>query len=654
MSVTVPVRRSRLALLAALSAGSLGVLSLSACNGVLPLGKGSVPIELRVDANRDGKVDLTGESDKNGQEATVERGAVFLANVDDDAGRCEPAQDGVIRPLNDLADCHDGTDDIVNGPEDEKDLAPIRTVPRDVPEDATAQVKVDGAAAERTRLFLKRDDQWKMITEKDQITAAELKKGLVLGLEGRDVLRDADTWDGVAEVHISVTSGGRKNESTVKLRQAPLLAQHAAQKAVTVFIGPEESGHADAPGFKDGLKKLVEAEGATLNQLTDSDDLWARGLFEPMYQQLPTETGEMHSMRVLALSDQARDANRSVYRLRGQDVGVIRTGTAESEETLNSMGNHENLPPHRVGDRNFPLGRPLVGHRLSVPTDYPRGDEKPKAPEKPAEDGGGNPGTEEPVITPVLHRQAPTEDKKPEEKTPRTPSEATTKFFRAQSNAEPLILDVGFLRTGHVGEIVQVVPADTERGWRIAVADPKAGSELVDRLLKDGRGGQPYARNEAESLEQTWNPATRRHNANAAEIMTKNVDRLRQALDLKDDEIIRVPVLFRTAEKIYDDENGSQPRSDDPNDNGYVTSLLPNAVDGLVLRKGKIVLPEEHGPQDGQGKDVLQEAVKEAYTKAGLEVAFLDDRRPLHIDEADIHQGTNVFREMTSDAVKKP
>ncbi|WP_116115817.1 protein-arginine deiminase family protein [Austwickia chelonae] len=655
MSETVPVRRSRLALLAALSVGSLSVLSLSACTGSLPGGKGSVSIDLRVDANRDGKVDLAGDSDKDGKEASVTRGAVFLANVDDDSARCETNQDGGIRPLGDLASCHDGADEIVNGPEDEKDLAPVRTVPKDVPEGTTAEIWVEGAAAERTRLFLKRGDQWSPITRKDKINAEELKKGLTMGLEGRDVLRDLKAWDGVAEIHISVTSDGRKNDSSVKLRQAPLIAHHHLQKASSVFIGPDESGHGDAPAFKDALKKTVEAEGATLSQLV-GDELRTGGLFEPMYQQLPTESGEPHTMRVMALSDQARDGSAAVYLMRGQDVGVIRTGNADSEETLNSMSNYETLPPHSVGDRKFSLGRAVVGHRLTKPTDYPRGHEKPKEPEKPADNGAGGGGNviEEPMISPALHQKSADEDKKNEErkyedKDPRTPSESTSTFFRAQSDAEPLVLDVGFLRTGHVDEIVQVLPADTTRGWKVAIADPKAGSDLVEHLIRDGRGGQPHAKGEPESLEQVWNPETKRHNANAAEIMAKNVDRLREALDLKDDDIVRVPVLYRLAERVYDDENRSRERADDPNDNRYVSSLLPNAVSSLVLHRGKVVVPEQHGPQDAQGKDVFAEAVKEAYAKAGASVIFLDDRRPLHLDETGIHQGTNSWRETTSE-----
>ena len=45
--------------------------------------------DLRVDANRDGKVDLTGATDQEGKGTwTAKSGAVFLANIDDDEKTC--------------------------------------------------------------------------------------------------------------------------------------------------------------------------------------------------------------------------------------------------------------------------------------------------------------------------------------------------------------------------------------------------------------------------------------------------------------------------------------------------------------------------------------------------------------------------------------
>jgi protein-arginine deiminase len=106
--------------------------------------------DLRVDANRDGRIDLTGQSDQRGEDrAGVESGAVFLPNLDDDARRCKmTGPDGKPLPEAQVIACRDGADTVVNGARDEKDLARIRSVPMgSLANDAVATVGVTGPGA---------------------------------------------------------------------------------------------------------------------------------------------------------------------------------------------------------------------------------------------------------------------------------------------------------------------------------------------------------------------------------------------------------------------------------------------------------------------------------------------------------------------------
>lgn len=68
-------------------------------------------MDLRVHASRDGVGDVTGASDAAKRTASLPAGAVFLANVDDDAGRC-PQPRGHLVPEQRLAACHDHADHV--------------------------------------------------------------------------------------------------------------------------------------------------------------------------------------------------------------------------------------------------------------------------------------------------------------------------------------------------------------------------------------------------------------------------------------------------------------------------------------------------------------------------------------------------------------
>ncbi|MBB4710297.1 hypothetical protein BJ965_000179 [Streptomyces luteogriseus] len=212
-------------------AGSV-VLAMAAAGSVLAGPAGSAfaaeaggRADLRADVNRDGRVDVTGGSDSDGEDGwSVERGAVYLPNLDDDTKRCPAAGPGGA-PLSDakLAACNDGSDTKVNGTEDAADLARIRSVPLpDLPADATGSLKI-ATGGTHAHLFLKRAGKWILVTPATRLTAAELRSGAEFGVEATDVVRDAAKWDGRAVVRLTVTAGQKSTSDAVTLRVAPLL-----------------------------------------------------------------------------------------------------------------------------------------------------------------------------------------------------------------------------------------------------------------------------------------------------------------------------------------------------------------------------------------------------------------------------------------------
>ena len=87
----------------------------------------AITADLRADVNRDGLVTAADEAGETSWSAR--RGAIFLANVDDDERRCtvDPGELEAVGPAVDakLAACNDSADERINGPRDLADLAPL-------------------------------------------------------------------------------------------------------------------------------------------------------------------------------------------------------------------------------------------------------------------------------------------------------------------------------------------------------------------------------------------------------------------------------------------------------------------------------------------------------------------------------------------------
>ncbi|MBB5800015.1 hypothetical protein [Streptomyces caelestis] len=151
---------------------------------------GGGPARRREPGRPRGRRGIGGSSDEAGEEAwRPGRGAVFLANVDDDSRRCRlrPGDLDRIDPAVDerLAACHDAADERVNGVRDEADLAPLRVPPLAVGDQASGRLEVPAAQRPYVRLFVRRDGALRAL--RGPLTARELRAGVELALEGRDV-----------------------------------------------------------------------------------------------------------------------------------------------------------------------------------------------------------------------------------------------------------------------------------------------------------------------------------------------------------------------------------------------------------------------------------------------------------------------------------
>lgn len=592
MSSLVPDRRA-LALAVA--------LCLSLLHFAGPAAAADPVADLRVDANRDGTVDVLGDSDDAGED---DGKALYLANIDDDSQRCpKPTRD---TPDEVLAGCNDAADDIVNGAADALDLARVQSVPIDVPAGATGTIAVTGDV----RVFVQVAGEWQPLTPDTTFDAAALQAGLTLGVEGLQPRSPSTTP--TAELTLTVDQAGQTTSDSATLGLAALVTHNHLQATDSLMVmkpmGPA-SFRQEQERFNADLARLAAGAGVTDLKLI-RDEFWVQDFVEPMYAVMPGPEGPQ-TMRVLLRSDQPR-AQWDLYSLRGPDVAVHWLGQATTGDTVDSFGNLETIPPYP----GHPAGRIILGSQRAI--------------------GLGH------------------------------PTERLRTFLGAQqAGLDPLMLNTSFLHVGHVDEFVQFLPADTERGWRVAIADPRAGLGLLRRAVKSGLGDKKLLRGDLTDIGapdpsrqasgeappvapgggvvgDEYNPTVRqalrskkwdlvRHNRRAAKAIRVNLQRIKAATGVTSDEIVRVPVLF-TAFKRPDGKPAA------------LGALVPDAVNNIVLGD-QLIVATQFTVRTKKGKDLFGSAVRKAYGSAGYDVKYLADKY-YHFGGGEVHCGTNTLRAM--------
>ncbi|GLY47233.1 protein-arginine deiminase family protein [Lentzea sp. NBRC 102530] len=585
---------------------------------------------LLADTDRSGTVDWADQSGKT--RWTQGRGAIFLPNLDDDAKRCEVTEedlrDRAIAVDERLAACNDAQDDVLNGARDAQDFAPLRTMPRNTKADGTIEL---GANQGRyARLWVERDGTWTSLNDKGTLTAAELRKGVKLGLEGKDVIRDKAVWDGT--VTVTLRTGG--SADSVQLRVAPLILQNDLKAPSKVVTSKPISPGLDTgyPQFVAGLKAAMKAAHLPDEalQVVANDDRWFQDIFEPTTASMPGPNGEPQVMRVLLRSANyrpgmefegvhhppaLRPAGRVVFSaLRGPDVGVVQQYTAERgpevDDSLNSTGNYESLPPYRGHE----LGRPLFGSTQA-----------------------------------------------------RMPDPTFAKMIGDQY-AEPVVIDTSWLAVGHSDETVHAIPARNARGWTLMVADPRLALDVLRKATKDGHGSAVLFEGTGERDKPTIDQALAdqdflARNETAAKHIDTQLAVLTRETGLQDRELVRVPVLFQefrwpqlaaaadelTASGRITREQltalGERMRTGQAPDSIFVahSAGIPN---GISLGGGVFGAPDPHGPRVG-GVDLFKTRTEQALTGTPVKIKWVEDWDFLHAGAGEVHCGTNAFREPT-------
>ncbi len=547
---------------------------------------GTIVADIRADSNRDGDVRFD-ESDGEKTRWDGTAGAVFLANIDDDQERCKKKGDDLS-----IAACNDAADDVVNGPDDALDLARIKTRPwPEAPEGTTARIEIaTEAAQELVRLFKKTGpgpEDFEVLALEDGLSREEVQAGLELGIEAKDIVRDASSWDGYVDVRFVVTTPEGEASDTVRLRVSPVMTFHHLLKAEKVWISDTGS-----PGNADTRKDLSKICDPTL---IDDVDPWTQDFFETGYASMPGPGGAQHVMHVSYRSanveapqekkNPLRPAGQVVFTtMRGKDSAGVQQFDVRHEprmDSLNSFGNFETVPPYG----EFPLGRVLRGR---TKTFYP--------------------------------------------------DRAFTKMIDAQSIQLPAIdIDTSWLVVGHVDETLSFVQAKSPRGWVLLANDARLAKKMLEEQVAKGNGSVPMfvGKNWIDWDTEKEIPAqitiadvladteVMKASADAAVEVDGQVAAIVAETGLTDAEIVHVPFLHMTY-------------------GGLSIAYQPGMVNGLYLGDGRFLAPDPHGPVI-EGKDIFQEAMKNALAPYGVTVTFIEDWE-YHVSMGEVHCGTNATR----------
>ncbi|MCY1646621.1 protein-arginine deiminase domain-containing protein [Caulobacter sp. SL161] len=577
-------------------------------------GAARAPVIL-ADTNRDGVVTMADADDK--AVWTSQRGAILLPNIGDSAKRCSDVSNPNITDAQ-LEACNDAEGDVARAPDY---FAPVMTLPtQGASNSASGQVAAIGPGAEKIRVFIQRKGKWAYVGPNDRLSAKEVREGARFGVDSRDVVRDAAVWDGRVTLRFTVSDRGQTSHDQVAMRVAPVLVHNHLEKAVDVFA-PESGKWEPHKTFISDLSTALKSAGfqGRLRQIP-TRDIWAQDFVEFGYVSMPAPGGSK-VLRIAIRSPQpTRSAGRALFTLRGPDMGVVQLGGAGYHQT-DSFGNLETVPPYEHNGKRYPVGRVIYGD---------------------AADG----------VAP--HRDM-------------------TTFFTAQQDQAPIMLDTSWLIIGHVDEFVQFLPADTPRGWTIAVKDVASGLALLRDAQRRGFGAtKAFSRPDApqQTIDEVLaDKAFLEDNELGRRRVELNLDLLKAETGITESEVVRVPGLFHTAEfaaslpKARQHEASAPPQDAPPppvDDNlplmaeaitygpGSLIAFYPAAVNGLLLDRKNYLPPQQWGPViDGQ--DILQVAVEKAYASVGIKAWSIDDWLSHHSWGGEVHCGTNATRTISAD-----
>lgn len=558
-------------------------------------------IDIAVDANRDGKVDPADATEQDHEnEWSVDFGASFLANLDDDDG------DKV----------RDADDAILNGPNDELDLSPIVVSAwPEAPDGAAGFLHIDPVSAENVRVWKKQlDGVWVLagggvgpcnaedpactVTPDVTLTIDEVRAGVTLGIEARFFRRSlTEGWNGIVQLGFEIKDAGGApitNDALpngldeAKIRVAPWLLFGNTSNITRVFSNNV------MPTFVAGLTNLTGDAGSEYKKITNWTDHWTQDYFQTGWTSIPGEGGAVKGMTVGNARPWGRCDAPSCWPINwlkkgylGPDAAMIEIyKKAGTGSTFDSHGNHDLIPPYEFGEKKYPYGR-------------------------------------------IIHGSSVLKE--------------TRDFYAAQEVQGPqIIAPTAWLWVGHIDEVFSYVPANTPRGWKLLVGSCTLARQMLEDAQAAGNGAVTMFKGKEWFTQSGDIPAEisiddvlanqdlmASSQESQAEIDAL-VDLLKKEVGLTDDEIIEMPYLIEDV-------------------GGGMLAYNPGTANSLVVGN-YIGIPKPYGPVIG-GVDIFEADLSDRLGSAenglgsdgqGLEIEFVPDWEWYHALSGEVHCGSNI------------
>jgi protein-arginine deiminase len=521
----------------------------------------------------DAAIDLDGDTDRTGviegsqgeEDSEADWTVLVLVNCDDDD------RDGLP----------DHLDAVQNGGADRDDLEPV--ILRRLPGAEALRIHLSLRAAgqggtEAVRVFA--DEGFEIlgptVGDEHVLSPAELARlsagDLTFFVEG---LRFAST----AILEARIAGGG---SDRLRLEVAPFVLLPHGEPALESFVArrPSVASHEFVRAFRGACRRIDLA-----SRVARSLDVWMQDEMQWGYSETPRQ-----SLPMVLHMHRGRPLEAYVRGLLAPGVGYFSAFAYPAQRnSLDYGGNLEVTPATQA----HPLGRVYYGGRPSADTALDTYDRR------------------------KMH--------------PRLQG-----FLRRQGVQAPVALTTDWLAVGHVDEIATFLPDRETGSFVLALASPKLALALLRRLPPetplDSRYRSTFGLSTVgEMLERTY--LLRSFEQYNLEIDAKlfGTDHLRPeptsakgrlmaALDLTEDRILELPVLFRNlGPSVW-----------------QASALTPNLVN--VASLGELVLaPDPFLPP-------FRENAAESFAALGLEVEWLDDWREYHALLGNVHCATNERR----------
>lgn len=418
-----------------------------------------------------------------------------------------------------------------------------------------------------------------------------------------------EEFDGRITLELKVEDNGglELHSETAIVRVAPFILPNHMDITDTVYVAEIAHGARSANNlrFIPALDAIITPRGVTLEVIPAAEnggDRWAQDIMELGHSSLPN-----HDLVTCVRTGNERDQAADRFgqypgrTLLTADMGYHETNIPIENSSLDSFGNLECSPPVP----GYPFGRIVYGDLLGA-TQH---------------------------LDPMI--------------------EEMREFLHGQAIQEPIILNSGWLKVGHVDEFLSFIPDPTSaRGFKVAFAAPERALDIVltearineltplfegirindgSVLPVDAPGLEVYDDLCIAGLIR-YDPAFRQLQLDIQDILEVEKDELKAELGLVDADFIDIPILFR---------------SDDPAGPTDCIAFTPGSVNMLVVTTvGNIdlIMPKPFGPVVG-GQCRFEEAIEADFAANPLVTThFVDCFTTYHTLSGEIHCGTNSKR----------